>query len=80
MTNLRKCNQTRCGYFMAGQGCRKCEQCQAEPYIIDEDCDVCWNCEHDEGLLRWNDENGTHEEKAKEKEKPIEIPVNMEGR
>ena len=73
----RKCNQTKCGFFIAGQGCRKCADCQAEPYMVDENCDRCWNCEHDEGLLRWDDEIDTFEEKAKEKEKPIPILLNQ---
>lgn len=74
MTKLRNCNQTKCSFYIIGQGCRKCKQCGAEPFIVDDNCDVCWNCENDEGLLRWDDDN-INEEKQKEKLKPIEIPV-----
>lgn len=75
MTKLSKCNQTRCGFLQMGQGCRKCDSCGAEPYLVNDNCDRCWNCENDEGDLRWDDDNGISEEKVKEKEKPIEIPM-----
>lgn len=65
----RECNQTRCGYFIAGQGCKNCDECRIEPFMVDDECDRCWNCEHDEGLLRW-DENI-------ELEEDIEIIVPM---
>ncbi len=50
----RKCEQKRCGYLQMG-GCRKCDECNAEPLVVDDNCCRCWNCEHDEGLLRWED-------------------------
>ena len=76
----RKCNQTKCGFFIMGQGCRRCKECKAEPFIVDDNCDKCWNCENDAGLLRWDDEQDNLEEEAvKEKEKPMLIPMKMGG-
>jgi len=73
---MKKCNQTKCGYYIFGRGCRKCKECQAEPFVVSDDCDRCWNCEHDEGLLRWEDQNEIDKEEEREKveekqEKPL---------
>jgi len=60
-----------------GMGCRACECCKAEPYMVDDNCDACWNCSHDEGILRWDDNNideeMTIQEKEKEEEEKIEV-------
>jgi hypothetical protein len=77
MKKLNKCEQNKCGFLIMGVGCKSCKSCKAEPYLIDDNCEVCWNCSHDEGILRWDeneDENETIiQEIEKEEEKPIEI-------
>lgn len=65
------CPQTKCAFNMLG-GCRRCGVCNCEPNVIDDNCDKCWNCSHDEGILRWDD----NQEKIVEEEaelKPMEI-------
>ena len=62
-----------------GRGCIKCKECQAEPFVVNDDCDRCQNCEHDEGLLRWDDETEIDMEEEKEvkveEKKPILVPM-----
>lgn len=64
LKKLRKCEQKKCAFLRMGIGCRKCDECDAEPFLVDDKlCTRCWNCEHDEGLLRWDDNKKDIEEK-----------------
>lgn len=70
-----KCPQMKC-VFNHVNGCRKCKQCHCEPNVIDEDCDICWNCAHDEGAVRWDDDDKLElnkEEKEKFKERLTKV-------
>lgn len=52
---IKQCSQDKCGFLKAGMGCRKCKECNSAPFMVEEDaCSLCWNCSHDEGVLRWD--------------------------
>jgi len=70
---LTKCQQSKCGFLQFGQGCKKCAECGAEPYLVNDMCVRCWNCEHDEGILRWDDDYVDNSEKEKEIKKKVEL-------
>lgn len=52
----RRCQQTRCKYFISSETCRECASCGAAPFEIKKDCQRCLNCCSQEGYLRWDDE------------------------
>jgi len=52
MTNERRCNQTKCGYYLQG-GCQSCDDCNAKPFIINTNCDRCLSCEGEADVLRF---------------------------
>lgn len=69
----KKCEQIKCGFLHMG-GCKPCDSCKSAPFIVDENCDRCWNCEHDEGILRWDDDSVIKEEKQVELV-PMEVKI-----
>ena len=70
MTNLRQCDQVRCGFLTQyPQMCPRCASCKADPHVIDEDCCDCWNCLKDEGHIR----NGTPDNGVK-----VATPIRQE--
>lgn len=52
--NHRRCQQTKCAYFLKGN-CQNCEDCKAEPYLINTHCTRCIACEGKEDELRWGE-------------------------